>query len=350
MTFSARAGLAALFALALTAATALPAQTGACTLGGAEREWIQGALDDWDQASREILRLEAKPLPWMVFIDTACAWHVAPDARGDAELAATLAPAGAPLRFQGGTAEVRGVAHGGEVRLPGGPRVPAVPLSFAAPYGDAGSAFFVIGMPTAWRRDPRHAADPDLAWLVRAVFVHEMTHTRQVGSVYRRIDALAACVPDPESLDDDVIQKRFDSVPAFRAAIDAERDLLFRAAAEPDPARRRALAAQALAAARERRARWLGGADGVYAHLEDVFLGMEGAANWAAYHVTLRHAEPGTDPADVLTRFRRGGTFWSQDYGFALFLTLDALLPDWQARMFAAEPASVFALLEEAVR
>jgi hypothetical protein len=348
MTFSVRAGLAALFALSLLADAPLPAQAGACTLDDADREWIQGALDDWDHASREILRLEARPLPWMVFIDTACVWHVAPDARGDAELAATLAPAGAPLRFQGGTAEVRGVAHGGEVRLPGGQRVPAVPLSFAAPYGDAGAAFFVMGMPAVWKRDPRHAADPE--WLIRAVFVHEMTHTRQVGSVYRRIDALAARVPDPESLNDDVIQTRFDSVPGFRAAIDAERDLLYRAAAEPDPARRRALAAQALAAARERRARWFAGADGVYAELEDVFLGMEGAAQWAAYKVALRHAGPDADPATVLTRFRRGGTFWSQDYGMALFLTLDALLPDWQARTFAAEPASVFALLQEAVR
>lgn len=343
-----RVGMAAAFFVSTFSAAPLAAET--CALDEEGRAWIQGALDDWRVASREILRLEDRPLPWMVFIDTACAWHVAADARGDADLAATLQPAGAALRFDGRAVEVRGVVHAGSVTLPGGQQVPAAPLSFAAPYGDAGAAFFVIGMPAVWRRAPRHADDPDLPWLVNSVFVHEMTHTRQVASVYRRIDALAARVPNPESLDDDVIQTRFDSVPGFRAAIDAERGLLFRAAAEPDHARRRELAAQALTSAKERRARWFTGADSVYAELEDVFLGMEGAAQWAAYRIALRHAGADANSAAVLTRFRRGGTFWSQDYGLALFLTLDALLPGWQPRAFADEPASVFAMLEDAVR
>jgi hypothetical protein len=323
MISSCRVGMAAALVLSMFGAAPLAAD---CTLDDDGRAWIQSALEDWDVASREFLELEAAPLPWMVFIDTACVWHVAADARGDAALAATLAPAGAPLRFAGGTVDVRGVAHGGTARLPGGQEVPAAPLSFAAPYGDEG-AFFVIGMPSVWMRDPRHAADPGLGWLINAVFVHEMTHTRQVGPVYRRIDSLAARVPDPESLDDDVIQKRFDSIPGFRESVDAERDLLYRAAAEPDADARRRMIRDALATAADRRARWLSGGDGVYRELDDVFLNMEGAAQWAAYQVALRRAGPDADPREVLTRFRRGGRFWSQDLGLGWFLAADAYAP-----------------------
>lgn len=346
-----RAAVAAL--LAMLAAVPLRADVrpvAGCALDDAGRAWMQAALDDWEMVSRDLLPLEARPLPWMVFIDTACAWHVGADAAGDAALAGTLAPAGAALRFGGAQVEVRGVAHTGSVRLPGGAEVPAAPLSFTAPYGDAGAAFFVIGMPPVWMRDARHAADPDLAWLIRAVLVHELTHTAQVATVYRRIDALAARVPDPGALNDDVIQARFDSVPGFRAAYQTERDLLFRAAAEPDPALRRTLAAQALAAMRERRTRYYAGADSVYAELEDVFLNMEGVANWASYQVALRHAGPAADPAEVLTRLRRGGRWWSQDEGLALFLVIDALVPGWRARVFAGEPVSVLTLLEEGTR
>lgn len=348
MILSRRAGLVFVCVLSL-AAGPLAAQ-GACALGAVERAWIQGALDDWDAASREALRLEPRPLPWMVFIDTACAWHVAADASGDADLAATLSAAGAPLRFQGGAVEVRAVAHDGRVRLPGGQRVPAAPLSFAAPYGDAGAAFFVIGMPAVWTRDPRHAADPDLAWLIRAVFVHEMTHTMQVGHVYRHIDALATHVPDPETLNDDVIQTRFDSVPEFRRGVEGEIALLYRAMDEPGTAARREMVASALRMAEGRRARWFNGQHAAYAELEDVFLDMEGVAQWAAYSVALRNAPADTDPGELLTRFRRGGRFWSQDLGLALYLALDELVPGWQARVWGPEHASVRTLLTEAVR
>ncbi|HEX6041048.1 hypothetical protein [Longimicrobium sp.] len=308
----------------------------------------QGALEDWEVASRDDLRLPPAPLPWMVFMDSACVWHVAPDARGDAELAATLSPAGAPLRFAGADVQVRGVAHDGSARLPGGQRVPVRPLAFAAPYGD-GRAFFVIAMPSVWNRDPSHAADP---WLINAVFVHEMTHTRQVGTVYGRIDALAARVPDPEHLDDDVIQDRFDSIPAFRHQMEGEIALLYGEPSGRAMTGDREAVANALRLAEGRHAVWFTGTDeaNAYAELEDLFLDMEGVAQWAAYRTALRHAGADADPREVLTRFRRGGRFWSQDLGLALYLAVDARVPDWQQRVFGPEQASARTLLRKAVR
>ena len=42
--------------------------------------------------------------------------------------------------------------------------------------------------------------------------------------------------------------------------------------------------------------------------------------------------------------------YWSQEEGLALFLLLNALVPDWQARVFGPAPVPPFALLEDAMR
>lgn len=131
--------------------------------------------------------------------------------------------------------------------------------------------------------------------------------------------------------------------------MDDERNGLYEALANPDGDARRAVR-DALAAADERRTRWFAGADGVYADLEDVFLNMEGAAQWAAYRIALRHAGTDADAWDVLTRFRRGGRFWSQDVGLALFLAADAYAPGWQARVLGREQAAIRDVVAEALR
>ncbi|HEX7241504.1 MAG TPA: hypothetical protein VF263_14600, partial [Longimicrobiaceae bacterium] len=258
------------------------------------------------------------------------------------------APSGAELTFAGGRVPVRALRHGGTVPLPGGEDAPAAALAFAAPYGEDGAPFFVMAAPSVWKREPRHAAEPDPGGFFQGVFAHEMTHTLQVAAVVRRVEALRDRYTLPEDFDDDVVQKRFESVPGFRAAYETERDLLYRAALEPDRERRRGLARSALAAARERRGRFFTGADAVYAELEDAFLNMEGAASWAAFRLAKSRA--GAADAGVLAKVRGSGRWWSQDEGLALFLTLDSLLPGWQARVLGSEPASVFALLEEAVQ
>jgi len=42
---------------------------------------------------------------------------------------------------------------------------------------------------------------------------------------------------------------------------------------------------------------------------------------------------------------RRGGRQWSQDQGMVIFLLIDRLLPNWQDRAFAAEPATAMEFL-----
>jgi hypothetical protein len=89
----------------------------------------------------------------------------------------------------------------------------------------------------------------------------------------------------------------------------------------------------------------------MFAEAEDTFLTLEGSAQWVAYAWLANHplgAE--IAPADALKGFRRGGRKWSQDEGLALFLVIDRLVPDWQARVFADQPSTALQLLAEASR
>ena len=77
---------------------------------------------------------------------------------------------------------------------------------------------------------------------------------------------------------------------------------------------------------------------------------MEGAGQWAAYRFAKAQAGPAGSDAATVTFVRDNRKYWSQEGRFALFLLLDAYVPDWQTRVFSSTPISPMALLEEALR
>ena len=284
--------------------------------------WIEHALNGWRIVRRDALHLHTEAKPSIILFDGSCVWS-------------------------GTVSEpFSGAPHDGRMTLPDGTVIDATLTSFAGTYGADDRPFMVMALPEIWRRDPRHAKTPDLDRLIRSVFVHEMTHTEQAHSTGVWLRSVEARYKLPADLSDDIIQDRFSSTPWFREAYEAERDLLYEAAAERDAGRRRMLAARALDAMEARRSRYFAGADAIYAELEDLFLNMEGAGNWAAYRLAAGEMQA---PGAAVDFIRGGRRRWSQDEGLALFLVIDAMLPDWQSRAFASTPASVVDLLRQAV-
>jgi hypothetical protein len=277
-------------------------------MSASDRAFVDGAIDGWQSVREHDLGLPDAPLPLLVFFDERCVWR-------------------------GGVA----AKHDGVIAVPGDGEVPARVISFAG-VDDDGAPFLVMALPSVWRTEPRHRDNPRLDLLLRCVFVHEMTHTRQARSFGKRLDEIEA--KHAIELDDDIVQTRFGERDGFRFAYEKERDLLF-AATDKGAAR------EALRLARERRARFFTGADAVYAELEEIFLGMEGVANWAAVRAAMRE---GSSAADAVTFIRGGGKKWSQDEGLALFLAIDLLVPQWQKRVFRENPVPVWTLLEEGIR
>jgi len=308
-----------------------PATRAACALPSPDSAWTAMALDGWQRVSSRALHAPAIRFPTLVLFDSLCSYTLLPALRPEVDVSFI----GAGQRFA-----MRGAPHAGTIRLPNGESLPASLVSFAsrAPNGDM---FFVMSLPSIWRASGRSDT------LATAVFMHEFTHT-QSPALGARIDGLIRRGL-PEQIDDDVIQKRFDSLPEFTRAYERERDLLFEAASAPTRDLAARAARRALAAIDARRAMFFRGPNALYGDAEDVFLSMEGTGQWAAY-LWLTDPQGGAMSAEAaLPYIRRGGRRWSQDEGLALLLVLSRLAPDAPRAMFAANARTVLPLLRGAL-
>jgi hypothetical protein len=274
-----------------------------------DRAWLERALGNWQRAERDDLLLEPQPLPEVLAIDARCTYRL---------------PAGH-------LAQLNGLPHDGTVHLPGGNEAALGPISFAS--GDAGG-YFAMSLPSVWR-EAGVTSEVGLERLMDGVLLHEIMHTRQTALANAVLGPLVAetGIPDDE-LGDDIVQQRFGDDPDYAAAWAAERDLLFAAAAAPDHAEARRLAARALERMRARHARWFTGDNAAFASLDEVFLTMEGMGQWLIWRYLLSPEGGGYSPEQALPAVRRGGRQWSQDEGLALILVVDRLLPGWQERAF----------------
>ncbi len=318
-----------------------PLSPARCTFPPTEIAWLQRALDGWDRVSRQFLRIDAAPLPWIVLFDASCVWHLSPDATLSPDAAAVPTT----LLFAGSSVPVRALTHKGTVLLPSGALVAVEMKASTALYRNSRAAFFVMAMPSVWQT--KEVSAPTRAEYLQGVFSHEMTHTRILVAINRRVRELARQNDLVYPINDDVIQAQFSRTHGFEAAVNRERDQLYRAALEPDPIKQRELAVKALEMVRARHGRYFTGPTAAYSELDSLFLTMEGVGQWAAYQ--LARTRPGGNDAEALRLVRDNKKYWSQDEGLALFLLVDAVVPNWQSRVFAPAPASPFALLEEAV-
>jgi hypothetical protein len=285
-----------------------------CQLPDADRAFVANALRTWAEVRVKDLRLAPDaPLPRLIFFDERCV-------------------------FDGQQAS----AHGGVIKVPNGNEIPPRLMTFAGSY-DHGKPFLVQALPALWRAEQRHRDNPNLDRLMRSVFVHEMTHTVQTRAFDQRLTALEQR-HRIDRLTDDIVQDRFASNAEYVTAYQAERDLLYAAAAETDPKLRRQKAKEALRMARERRDRFFTGDSKYLAELEEIFLGMEGAAQWAAFRALVAD---GASRDEALTLIR-GGRRWSQDEGLALFLVIDALMPGkWQSKVLGQKVTPAWRLLAD---
>ncbi len=332
--------LTALFALFFCAATEVQSADG--SLGPEATNWIEQVIGDWNRVRRNDLKQSETALPWIVLFDDQCVHHLNPDPEHGA-LSVTergsLGRIGRDLR-------VLSFFHGGAFELPDGERLPAQLATFAGSYNKGRRSFLVASMPAIWRKDPELIKDPQLDLLIRSVFAHEMTHTLHRG-FSARLDALERRLKWIDGFDDDVVQKTFQLNSDFVAAYTAEHAQLRAAIADVKRSEKQKTLRRALELIRERRSRFLKDKYAGLADAEEIFLTMEGAANWAAYRVARNN---GLDDSSAQKLIRRSGKHWSQDEGLTMFLLLDALDPDWIRNAFGTKPKTVTEMLANALR
>lgn len=304
---------------------------GACRLQPGDRAWVERAIGNWRWAEGHLLQLPPVPVPVpeVVAVDATCQANAFP------------APA-TPIRW-------RGRLHHGSVAMPDGNRAPVGVMSFAGPNPKNPRGFFVMSMPSIWRK-AGVTSELGLETLMDGVLLHEMMHTRQFACANPAIAALSKRYGLPDDINDDSIQAAFKDNADYVRAWQDETDLLYAAAAAPTDDDARRLAGKALTMMRLRRTLWFVGPAEKWAPLDDIFLQMEGLGQWLIYKYYVDGPHRTYAPGVVLKAVRRGRRQWSQDEGLGLMLVVDRLVPDWRKETFAAQPMLAEALLARAAR
>ena len=335
----------ALFVILLAIASG-KAQGVECRLADGNRAFLEDALQDWQTAVARHLQLPHAPLPWIVAFDRDCSWNLAPEPATADRDAWTLSE----LRFRGHPIFLKTDSHGGTVRPPSGEPFPVSPRVYAALADSQGRPYFVMALPDVFAADPQASKDPLLRTRLRSVVSHELLHTRQLPDVAAQIKSLRERYTLPADIDDNIIQQRFGSNPEFRAAWERERDLFYEAVADADSKSAGRKALDAVALMRARQARFYTGADRPFERIEQLFLNMEGAAEWVRYKIHEHDHELFKTHADIITFIRGRNNDWVQDEGLALVLLLDRFASGWQSRLLTPDMASPVDELERAMR
>ena len=301
-------------------------------LSPADTAWVAKAMDAWDQTSREITRIPRVNNITAVFFDADCAWS-------------------SDTAMNGGARAWTGRSFSDRVPLPNGELIPPGVTSFAMSDAKDNRNFFVMSTPSIWRTAVKSQNGlGSLELLMTAVVLHEATHVAQMPTYGKRIEKLAAANKLPEDLNDDSIQQRFEGKAEFKESIGRETDLLLAAATTKDGATAARLAREARAAMKARQQRWYTGTDIYLSEVEDLFLTLEGSAQWAAYQWLIHPRGGAVDPRAAFGSFGWRGKWWSQNQGFALFMALDRLAPGaWKRHAFGDGAKTGLEMLDAAL-
>lgn len=242
----------------------------------------------------------------------------------------------------------RRTEQNGNIQLPDGQTIPVGVMSFAAPLSDreAGS-FFVMPLPGFWQEAGVTSEVLGLDNLLTGVFLHEFSHSQQMHNFGADLSRFERSYEFKHELSDDIVQDYFADDEGYTSAFRAELALFFGAAHSDDEATRLALAREAMTLYRKRQQDYFTGDRATLARLDDFFLTMEGFGQYSIY-AWLKHPQGGGFTAETAEEgVRRGGRWWSQEQGLALFLLLEKFLEPgtWAPLMFGNESVSAIDLI-----
>ncbi len=314
-----------------------------CEPNPEETRWLDGTIRVWETVRADSLKLTPAKLPWLVVFDEKCVLNINPNPK----LFKSWTDIQPQIRSLAGEGvSIYSALHNGNITLPDTQIIPAKLFSFAANYDSDKRSFFVAALPSIWAKAEHLQAEKNLTTLVRAVYVHELTHTYH-RNFFARLSQIEKQLKNVENFDDDIIQITFGNDERFRKAYLEEIAIANAAAGELNPGKKLIAAKRLLDAIKKRRKDFYVGDNKKFEEIEDIFLTMEGVANWAGYRAAI---VDGMSLEDASRLIRRSGKYWSQEEGILLFMIIDSMLPKWQKIAFANGRVSIVDLLERAVR
>jgi len=183
--------------------------------------------------------------------------------------------------------------------------------------------------------------------LLTGVFLHEFAHTRQMNGIGSKITEFENNHTFKYEVSDDIIQDYFINDSLYVKEYNKEVNLFYSASNAKTKKEMYDLTKKGINLLKERQKKYLIPENEILTKMDNIFLSMEGLGQYMIVS-WLTHPKGGNYPIDIAVKAtRRGGKWWSQDEGLALFLILTKMTkPNWKI-MFSDDPIDIIKLLEK---
>jgi hypothetical protein len=323
-------------AAGITLSPALHAQaTPACAVPATDQAWIDKTIEAWRYTRKNISHIQLVPNTTIVLFSSTC----------------MLASKNALFGEEAPVWTATAITDHVPLPILGDEAVPISVIARAQDFDDGKASLFVMSTPTIWRAAKVPGGTSfDLETLMTAVMLHEATHVSQGTTYMAGFSKLAEALKLPEDWNDDSLQKKFEKNKTFSNSIAQEINLLFAAAAAKEDREAVRLAQQARVLIATRRARYYRGLQTKLGKVEDLFLTLEGSAQWVGYSWLIDKSGANISEADALAQFARRANWWSQVEGAALMLAINRLdRGAWRSIAFGNGTKAGVELLDQAL-
>lgn len=235
--------------------------------------------------------------------------------------------------------------HNDTLTLPDHSVIPVNLLSFAAEIPAENKSFFVMPLPGFWQQAGVSGKELGLENLITGVFIHEFSHSQQMQNFGRKMTEFEKQTNYGIEFSDDIVQHIFEKDTTYLRMYKKEIDIFY-GSAKNNVFDSNAVKA-GLSLMKQRQHKYFRGEYEKLNEIDDFFLTMEGLGQYSMF-LWLTNPKGGNVKRETaIEGVRRGGKWWSQDEGFALFLILDKLTKpaNWARDMFGNKTESVTNLI-----
>lgn len=318
--------------LLLSGCASRPAQS-SCSLTPGDQAWLDRSVRGWITTRREVLEAAVPTAQDAVVFDRDCELHST-----TAMLTSQSQWSATPITSK-------------QIRI-GGQQISIGVVS--ATIGGEGGTRFVMSTPSVWRDAHVPPGSLGLETLMSAVMMHEATHVFQMGTYGKDVDALQKTNHlSDEQFNDDAIQAHYKTNVDFADSISREIHLFFSAADATNDQEATRLARRARALMKMRATRYYVGDQEYQNRAEDLWLTMEGSAQWAGYRWLLlpeKSGGAGVSISAAMNGFGKRGDAWTQLEGLAIALTVDRLdHSGWKRHVFGDGKGTLLEILDRSI-
>ncbi|MGV0751396.1 hypothetical protein [Empedobacter brevis] len=240
--------------------------------------------------------------------------------------------------------------HNGSLTLPDKSVIPVNLMSFAAEISDGNNAsYFVMPLPDFWKQAGVESKELGIDNLITGVFLHEFSHSQQMQNFGKKISEYEQHNNFDIDFNDDIVQNLFAKNTAYSEIYKKELDIFYNAV--KNDTLDTVSVKEGMKIMQQRHNDFFQDKYKNLTEIDHFFLTMEGLGQYTMY-LWLTHPKGGNIDKEMAVKgVRRGGKWWSQDEGFALFLILDQLenTKSWAKDMFGNKTESVINLIERLI-